>query len=292
MDNAPGSDFTTQPQSHFSNTTVGYVYDSRMMMHTCVRGHSEAPERISRIFDSLKTAGCLRYMVQIPIREVNKGEVLLVHSESLWNKVAAISCKFLLTYFQRRYVLNEVTAMSDADIVDSEAYYEDLSLYVHPSTPLAARLSCGGVIEAALAVARGSMKKSFAIVRPPGHHAEPDEHMGFCFFNNVAIATKVVQLLTPLKKILILDWFVFITLQCTPLLTMYSTGMCTMVSEIPQACSTLLALTKAIGNGTQHAFYNDPSVLYISLHRYDGGQFYPNGPFGSMTSCGEGPGLG
>lgn len=69
-------------------------------------------------------------------------------------------------------------------------------------------LSCGGTIEACLAVARGELKKSFAIVRPPGHHAEPDEHMGFCFFNNVAVAAKVVQLLTKRKKILILDWLV------------------------------------------------------------------------------------
>lgn len=63
-------------------------------------------------------------------------------------------------------------------------------------------------MEAALAVARNELKKTFAIVRPPGHHAEPDEHMGFCFFNNVAVAAKVVQQLTPLKKILILDWYV------------------------------------------------------------------------------------
>ena len=99
-------------------------------------------------------------------------------------------------------------ALTEQDILDSEAYYNELSLYVHPSTPYAAQLSAGGVIEAALAVARGEVKKAFAIVRPPGHHAEPDEHMGFCIFNNVSIATKVVQLQTPLKKILILDWLV------------------------------------------------------------------------------------
>lgn len=46
------------------------------------------------------------------------------------------------------------------------------------------------------------------------------------------------------------------------------------------------------GNGTQKAFNEDPNVLYISLHRYEGGRFYPSGPFGSMVSSGEGPGLG
>ncbi|KAI0074161.1 histone deacetylase complex protein [Panus rudis PR-1116 ss-1] len=232
----------TQPSElsgpRFARYNVGYVYDPRMMLHNCVRGHSEDPQRISRIFDALKADGCLSQMVRLPIREVAREEALLVHSEALWDKVMAVS------------------SMTEQDIADSEAYYEELSLYVHPNTPLAARLSCGGVIEAALAVARGTVKKSFAIVRPPGHHAEPDEHMGFCFFNNVSVATKVVQQLTPIRKILILDWDVH------------------------------------HGNGTQRAFYDDPSVLYISLHRYDGGQFYPNGPFGSMTSCGEGKGVG
>ena len=100
------------------------------------------------------------------------------------------------------------SALTEQDILDSEAYYNELSLYVHPSTPYAAALSAGGVIEAALAVAKGEVKKAFAIVRPPGHHAEPDEHMGFCIFNNVSIAAKVVQIRTHTKKILVLDWWV------------------------------------------------------------------------------------
>ena len=105
--------------------------------------------------------------------------------------------------------------MTEQDIIDSESYYTDLSLYVHPNTPVAARLSCGGVIEATLAVARGVVKKSFAIVRPPGHHSEPDEHMGFCFFNNVAVAIKVMQQLTPLRRVMILDWYVVPHAVCT-----------------------------------------------------------------------------
>ncbi|KAI0723546.1 histone deacetylase complex protein [Earliella scabrosa] len=217
---------------------VGYVYSSKMMTHSCAQQHPEQPERISRIFDILKENHCLARMKQLPIRRILRDEALLVHSQTLWEKV------------------NALHALTEEDIAASEAYYNDLSLYVHPSTPYAAQLSAGGVVEACLAVARGEVKKAFAIVRPPGHHAEPDEHMGFCFFNNVSIAAKVVQLRTPLKRVLILDWDVH------------------------------------HGNGTQRAFYDDPSVLYISLHRYEGGSFYPNGPFGSMVSCGEGPGLG
>ncbi|KAJ3487452.1 hypothetical protein NLI96_g3543 [Meripilus lineatus] len=191
----PSSTIPNPMDSRLYTATVGFVYDNQMMLHSCIRGHAEAPERISRIFDALKEAQCLSKMSQIPIRMVQREEALLVHSESLWDKVIAVS------------------SMTAQDIADSEAYYEELSLYVHPNTPLSARLSCGGVIEAALAVARGLLRKSFAI-------------------------------------------------------------------------------SQSTGNGTQRAFNEDPSVLYISLHRYDGGQFYPNGPFGSMSSCGDGPGLG
>ncbi|EPS99814.1 hypothetical protein FOMPIDRAFT_1146984 [Fomitopsis schrenkii] len=210
-----------------------------MMTHTNTRGHhEEQPDRISRIFNLLKDSDCLTKMRRLPIRPVAREEALLVHSEALWEKIMAIQ------------------SMSEEDITDSAAYYDELSLYVHPTTPHCAKLSAGGVIEAALAVARGEVRKSLAIVRPPGHHAEPDEHMGFCFLNNVSIATKVVQLRTAVKKVMILDWDVH------------------------------------HGNGTQRAFYEDSSVLYISLHRYEGGYFYPNGPFGSMVSCGQGAGLG
>lgn len=96
--------------------------------------------------------------------------------------------------------------MDDEDVRESASYYESLSLYVSSATTQAARLSCGATIEACLAVARGEILRAFANVRPPGHHAEPDEHMGFCFFNNVSVAAKVVQMRTQVKKILIVDW--------------------------------------------------------------------------------------
>lgn len=183
--------------------------------------------------------------------------------------------------------------MTIEQIVMSQSYYEHLSLYVSPQSTLAALLSCGGVIESALAVARGQLDKTFAIVRPPGHHAEPEEHMGFCFFNNVAVATRVVQQLTPMKRILILDWSVDLVTCVTEANTSFSMliGMCIMVSvSDPGSCRCFTTYVK--GNGTQRAFLDDPSVLYISLHRYDGGDFYPCGPFGGMDSCGEGEGLG
>ncbi|KAF9012390.1 histone deacetylase complex protein [Cyathus striatus] len=217
---------------------VGYIYSAEMTCHFHPEGHPEKPERIERIWRALVDRNYTVKMKWLPIRAVRKEEAMLIHSEDHWNKVLAIQ------------------HMTDQERADSEEYYEQLSLYVMGGTTRAALLSCGGAIEACLAVARGSLRKSFAIVRPPGHHAEPEEHMGFCFFNNVAVAARVVQQVTSIKKILILDWDVH------------------------------------HGNGTQRAFNDDSSVLYISLHRYERGTFYPCGPFGGMSSCGEGRGLG
>lgn len=94
----------------------------------------------------------------------------------------------------------------DQYIQDTKAHYESLSLYVCRETARCARLSCGGVIQACRSVCTGEVRNAFAIVRPPGHHAEPDEHMGFCFYNNVAVAAREMQRQGLAKKVLILDW--------------------------------------------------------------------------------------
>ncbi|MED6259471.1 Histone deacetylase 4, partial [Ataeniobius toweri] len=94
----------------------------------------------------------------------------------------------------------------------------------------------------------------FAVVRPPGHHAEESTPMGFCYFNSVAIAAKLLQQRLNVSKILIVDWDVH------------------------------------HGNGTQQAFYADPSVMYLSLHRYDDGNFFPGS--GAPDEVGSGAGVG
>jgi histone deacetylase 6 len=96
--------------------------------------------------------------------------------------------------------------MTLEDIKREYAFYEHHSLYVNKSTALAARLSCGGVISACEAVVTGKVRNAIAVVRPPGHHAEPDQSMGFSFLNNVAVATKVMQRDFGVKRVLILDW--------------------------------------------------------------------------------------
>ena len=85
----------------------------------------------------------------------------------------------------------------------------------------------------------GAVKNGFALVRPPGHHAERQQAMGFCFFNSVAVAARLLRLQLSVEKVMIVDWDVH------------------------------------HGNGTQQLFYDSSHVLYLSLHRHDDGNFFP-----------------
>lgn len=116
-----------------------------------------------------------------------------------------------------------------------------------------ARLATGGVIECVNAVFNGGLHHALALVRPPGHHAMSDHGMGFCTFNNVVIAARVAQQVHSAKRVAIVDWDVH------------------------------------HGNGTQDAFYEDPSVLFISLHQED---LFPPVGWGSLDQTGEGDGAG
>src|SRR5262249_35140633 len=102
--------------------------------------------------------------------------------------------------------------------------YEDPDTFMVPASWDAALFASGGAIEACKAVLAGVIDNAFSAMRPPGHHAETDHAMGFCLFNNVAIAARWLQAEAGLKRLAILDWDVH------------------------------------HGNGTQHSFYNDPTV--------------------------------
>jgi len=127
----------------------------------------------------------------------------------------------------------------------------DPDTFISPESYEEARLAAGGLLAAVDAVIKGEVNNAFCAVRPPGHHAERDHAMGFCLFNNVAVAARYAQMKHGLEKILIVDWDVH------------------------------------HGNGTQSAFYNDPSVLYFSIHQYP---HYPG--TGSRNQTGEGEGAG
>lgn len=96
--------------------------------------------------------------------------------------------------------------------------------------------------------------RGIAIVRPPGHHAEAQETCGFCYFNNIAVAARMAQSKFKLSRIAIIDWDIH------------------------------------HGNGLQTVFYNDPSVLYISIHRFDNGDYFPQLKESNYDYVGEGTG--
>lgn len=114
------------------------------------------------------------------------------------------------------------------------------SVYFNPKTYECALLAAGCTLELVSSILNGSVSNGLALVRPPGHHAMVKDACGFCFFNNVAIAAKYALEHHNLKRILIVDWDVH------------------------------------HGQGTQQIFYDDPRVLYFSIHRYESGDFWPN----------------
>eukprot|EP00960_Hanusia_phi_P030459 748639-Hanusia_phi.AAC.1 len=157
---------------------------------------------------------------------------------------------------------NELGLVHDKDYVDSIVSGNvqlDGSTYFHKKDSVsanAARAAAGAVIDAVEAVCKGEVNNSFCAVRPPGHHAERDRMMGFCIFNSVAIAAEKAKKEWGCKKVLIFDWDVH------------------------------------HGNGIQNIFYDDPNVLYISIHRggMDKSFFYPTTGTADETGSGEGRG--
>uniref|UniRef100_A0A8C7D4V4 Protein deacetylase HDAC6 n=1 Tax=Oncorhynchus kisutch TaxID=8019 RepID=A0A8C7D4V4_ONCKI len=131
------------------------------------------------------------------------------------------------------------------------------SIFISTESYRSARLAAGACFNAVQAVLTGQVRNGVAIVRPPGHHAEKDAACGFCFFNTAALTARYAQSISqkPLR-VLILDWDVH------------------------------------HGNGTQHIFEEDDSVLYISLHRYEDGTFFPTSEDAHYNRVGEGKGAG
>jgi acetoin utilization deacetylase AcuC-like enzyme len=203
--------------------TTAVVEDPRYRDHTAPGGHPERPERLLAVGRAISArAGRLR---RLEARPATDDEILRVHDR------AHLS---LVERAVRRAPLH----------LDPDTYVSADSFEV-------ARLAAGGAVELALAVAAGRVRNGLAAVRPPGHHAEAGRAMGFCLFNNVAIAARALQAQAGVERILILDWDVH------------------------------------HGNGTQHLFEEDPSVLYFSTHQFP---FYPG--TGAADEAGRGAGEG
>ncbi|XP_061544077.1 histone deacetylase 7-like isoform X1 [Phycodurus eques] len=237
--------------------TTGVVYDTQMQKHQCTCGdnscHPEHPGRIQSIWSRLHERGLRSHCEHIRSRKATLEELQSVHSE-----------KHVLRYGTNPLHRLKLDNPKLARILTQRIFVmlpcggvgvDNDTVWNELHTAAASRIAAGCVIDLALKVAQGELKNGFAVVRPPGHHATHSSPLGFCFFNSVAITAKQLQQKLNVGKILIVDWDVH------------------------------------HGNGTQEAFYNDPSVLYISLHRYDNGNFFPGGGHPNEVGAGAGEGF-
>jgi acetoin utilization deacetylase AcuC-like enzyme len=200
---------------------TGMMTDRRMLGHEPGAGHPERPDRLRVLQELVATVPDL---VTIGARDATDDEIVRVHGSHLLEEVEA-------TRGLPHVRFDPDTAAS----ADSCA---------------AARLAAGGLVALAEAVVDGAVANGMALVRPPGHHAERDRAMGFCLFNNVAIAAAALRA-RGAARVAIIDWDLH------------------------------------HGNGTQHIFEDDPSVLYVSTHQYP---FYPG--TGAVEEIGVGAGTG
>lgn len=203
---------------------VGIVKDERYLLHD-MGYHPESPDRLRVIYQTLSEKAMEGRFFDIPARSATKEEIETVHASSYVDQVAETAGK--------------PYARLDPDTSTCPASYD------------AALWAAGGLLEAIDAVVERKADGAFALVRPPGHHAERARAMGFCLFNNVAIGARHAQNRHGLNRILIVDWDLH------------------------------------HGNGTQNAFYGEKGVLYFSTHQYP---FYPGTGAANEIGSGEGEG--
>ena len=209
--------------------STGFLFDELYRRHLVGdAGHPERPERLTAVLGGLEKAGVLNALTRIPARPATDDELALAHDRSYVELV-------------KRELAN-VEGVKQLSTGDTDVTRESLA---------AARAAAGGVLNAADTVASGRMKNAFCAVRPPGHHATQNRGMGFCIFNNVAIAARYLQKVHGIRRVLIVDF------------------------------------DYHHGNGTQDIFYDDDSVFYFSTHHYGA---YPGTGSAAETGRGKGLG--
>jgi acetoin utilization deacetylase AcuC-like enzyme len=229
-------------------TMTGFCSHPSFADHDTGPGHPEQADRIRAIHRAVRQAGLVTSVDPFPDFSIDLGDLprattplveiepapidddtlRLVHSQSLIDHVRGLS--------------DHAGGRTDADTVVGRGSFE------------IAKLATGAVVAATEAVLTGRLKRAFAAVRPPGHHAEPDRSMGFCFFSNVAIAVRVAQQRFGVGHVAVVDFDVH------------------------------------HGNGTQAVFEEDPSVLVVSLHQ-DPRTCYPGTGYARETGRGLGRGF-
>ncbi|HEY9206578.1 MAG TPA: histone deacetylase [Candidatus Methanoperedens sp.] len=204
-----------------SEKRTGIIYHPDYLKHETGL-HPERKERLLSIIAHLKDTGMMKRLALVRPRYAGPDEIQYIHTPG---------------YIERVKKYSEMELQLDLDTILSKESYN------------VALLAAGGAITAVDSVLDG-LDSAFALVRPPGHHALPDKGMGFCIFNNIAIAARHAQKKGK-KRVLIVDWDVH------------------------------------HGNGTQEAFYENPSVLYFSTHEYP---HYPGTGWLDEVGSGEGEG--
>ncbi|MEW6574155.1 MAG: histone deacetylase [Bacillota bacterium] len=204
---------------------MGLVFDAVYLLHD-TGWHVENPDRLSRTLGILEEKGILGRLERIAPRTASLEELNLVHPKDYVESVEAFC--------------NQGGGYLDPDTVASPQSFE------------VALFAAGGVIAGVDAVQAGRVSRAFALVRPPGHHALPNRAMGFCLFNNVAVAARCAARRHGYKRILIVDW------------------------------------DYHHGNGTEAVFYEDPNVLYFSTHNAMG---YPGTGWPQRVGGGRGKGF-
>lgn len=199
--------------------------DPAMADHRPHAGHPERPERLTTVLRHLGRTGQLDRADRPMVRPATDAELLRVHSAGH---------------------LRAVRAWAERGAGQVEA-----DTWVSPASDLAARLAAGAVIDAVAGVVTGPDRQALCIVRPPGHHARPDDPMGFCLYGSVAAGAAHAVAALGLNRVLVVDWDVH------------------------------------HGNGTQEMFYADPRVGFFSMHRHP---FYPGGGLATETGTGAGLG--
>jgi acetoin utilization deacetylase AcuC-like enzyme len=184
---------------------VGLIYDPIYLKHDTGH-HVEKGKRLVETIGLLKKSNLIQKLIALPVKAASVEELALAHSASHISRVQSTA--------------TGGGCWLDADTYASPASY-DVALH-----------AAGGTLLGLDAVMGGEVNHAFAVVRPPGHHATTNEAMGFCLFNNLAIAAKYAQKNYKLERILIVDFDVH------------------------------------HGNGTEEIFYSDPGVLYFSTHQY------------------------
>lgn len=206
---------------------TGILLDRYFAEHETGSHHPEAPGRILAIAEELESSALFADLHKIADRSIRDDEVLLAHTN-----------KYLKT------VLSEIDGKGSGQLSTGDTQFGPQSLEV-------ARRASGGLLEAVDGVINDSYDNAFCAVRPPGHHATPDRGMGFCIFNNAAIAARYAQKVHGLERVAIIDWDVH------------------------------------HGNGTQDIFYEDGSVFYFSTHQ---SPWYPGTGSKDETGAGNGKG--